>query len=69
MQTEHSKVEVHGVNVAAVTHADPAYCQGDLIWIGCGGEGYWLSQQQALDVASAINAAVHTHRACARVTA
>ncbi|MFG6441114.1 hypothetical protein [Roseateles sp. LKC17W] len=52
--TERSRVEVHGFDVTACTHADPAYQTGHLVWVGLGAEGRWLTVAEARELAGAI---------------
>ena len=50
----HSDRQVHGFDVTDATHRDPAYRQGDMVWVGYGGEGRWLSPTEAEELAIAI---------------
>lgn len=67
--TEHSRAEVHGFDVQASTHTDPRYWQGSLIGVGLGGESRWLTPLQALELATALIAAVNTLPVPAKVAA
>jgi hypothetical protein len=54
---EHAHTDVHGFDITATTHNKPGYWQGDLVWVGCGPEGRWLSVAEALELADAITRA------------
>lgn len=63
MPTEHSTTEAHGFTVTDTTHDDPAYRQGDLIWVGYGAEGRWLTADEARELATVIANAAATSTA------
>lgn len=51
---ERSHTEVHGFAVTHCKHSTPGYWQGELIWVGYGPEGMWLTAEQARKVADTI---------------
>ncbi len=47
-------IEIHQFDVRDVTHTDPAYTTGPMVWLGCRGEGRWLSNEEAQEVGRAL---------------
>jgi hypothetical protein len=56
-RVEHARIDVLDFGITAVTHNEPGYWQGDLVWVGYGPEGRWLSVAEALELAAAITRA------------
>lgn len=57
---EHVSLEVEGFRVTDAT-ATGERPHDDLIWVGYGIEGRWLTPEAALDLAAAINDSVAMH--------
>jgi hypothetical protein len=55
--TEHTTASVHGFEIADATAAEnsiPDRDHDDLVWVGCHGEGKWLTATQTKELAAAI---------------
>lgn len=60
--TEHKAVKVDVFEVVDAT-ATGERAHDDLIWIGCFGEGKWVSPERAMEFAKAIETVVEAHNA------
>lgn len=59
---EHSRAEVHGFDLVDATQSGGTpFDHDNLVWIGCCGEGRWLTRSEALELAIAINNLADAH--------
>jgi hypothetical protein len=58
--TEHKAVEI-GAFVVVDATATGSRGHDDLVWIACRGEGEWVSPEQAMEFAKAIESVVLSH--------
>lgn len=63
MYTEHSRADVHGVELVDVTDHSHLGAPPERIWVGINAEGYWLTPAQAEQLAGALFGLAATHRA------